>query len=406
MRFKLHLLSISNLLLLLLFLCGMNFKAKFFYFAFAIFIVQCFTKRNLHVSASASPYLFFSVIYAIYGYISSGPMESIRRLSFLLMYIVGYDSTISKCSGEKAYENVEKWMRDSLLVFSTGAFLHYFLNMLTNFGKSIGRNTVDVWSGEILSATGQAALVCPMVGIAIASIVAPIQNKKRTVPIIVLVIIFVYNTMLAGRTLIAMVLLDAVFCIVLFTLFEQNSSKKIKTWAILIIIILLVIGLYQIDILGIKSLFEKSNLYARFFDMSTSGDMFEDKRMFRKSYFLIHMWEHMFGGMYMNEQVGYAHDLLLDAYDEAGIMALIPLIIIVFSSIKKAVVLVKSKVLSVQYNILILSFYFCVFLQFFMEPILAGERWLFAGFCLVNGCITAILKLKNNNMLQHKVDNL
>ena len=387
---RIRILEFDNIILLVLFLCGMNFQAKFFYFALGLFILQCLTKRYLHYDRMFCIYLLFSVVYCLYGF-SAGFMEVVRRIAFLCMYMVGFDSTMVHANSSND-EGLESWVIKCILFFSAGAFCHYFLNMITNIGSSIGRNTHDVWTGKILSATGQAALVCPMVGIAVARIIAPQQNKKRIYPIIAVVIILLYNTMLAGRTLIAMLLIDSLFCIILYSIFEDDMNRKLKTWGALIAIVLLAMALYQTNAFGVRSMFEQSNLYARFFGVTTANDLTEDSRMFRKGYYLTHMWDYLWGGKHMNAQVGFAHDLLLDCYDEAGILAAIPLLIIVISSVINFVRIARMHCFSHQNTILILSFYLCVFIQFFMEPILAGTRWLFAGFCLVNGCVNAMLK--------------
>lgn len=388
---RIRIIEFDNIILLVLFLCGMNFQAKFFYFAFGLFILQCLTKRYLHCDRMFWVYLLFSAVYCIYG-LSAGTMEVVRRLAFLCMYMVGYDSTMVHTNSSNDDEGIETWIIKCVLVFSIGAFFHYFLNMMTNIGSSIGRNTLDVWSGEILSATGQAALVCPMVGVAVARIIAPQTNKKRIIPIIAVLIILLYNTMLAGRTLIVMLLLDALFCIILYSVYEDNMNRKLKTWAALIVIIILALILYQMNAFGVRTMFEQSNLYARFFGVTTANDLTEDSRMFRKQYYLSHMWNYWWGGQHMNAQVGFAHDLLLDCYDEAGILAVIPLLIVVISSVNNVVRIARIHCFSNQNTILILSFYFCIFIQFFMEPILVGTRWLFAGYCLVNGCLNAVLK--------------
>lgn len=388
---RIRILEIDNIILLVLFLCGMNFQAKFFYFAFGLFILQCLTKRHLYYDRMFWVYFLFSAVYCAYG-LSAGTMEAVRRLAFLCVYMVGYNSTMSHINSYEDNEGLESWVIKCILFFSAGAFFHYFLNMITNIGSSIGRNTLDVWTGKILSATGQAALVCPMVGIVIARLIAPQKKKKRIFPMIAVVIILLYNMMLAGRTLIAMLLLDALFCIILYSVYEDDRNEKLKTWGILIAIVLLALALYQMNAFGIRTMFEQSNLYARFYESSTANDLTEDPRMVRKGYYLTHMWDYLWGGMHMNAQVGFAHDLLLDCYDEAGVFAAILLLIIVISSVKNVVRVARMHCFSNQNTILILSFYFCVFIQFFMEPILAGTRWLLAGFCLVNGCVNAMLK--------------
>lgn len=393
---RIRVLEFDNIIMLVLFLCGMNFQAKFFYFAFGLFILQCFSKRYLYYDRILWVYFLFSAVYCVYG-LSVGTMEAVRRMIFLCMYMFGYNSTMVHANSSKDNEGIEAWVVKCVLFFSIGAFFHYFLNMITNIGSSIGRNTFDVWSGEILSATGQAALACPMIGIAVARIIAPQNNKERILPIMAVVIILIYNMMLAGRTLIVMLLVDTLFCIMLYSIYEDNNKKKIKIWAVLIAIVLFSLTLYQMNIFGIRTMFEQSNLYARFYDSETANDFTEDSRMLSKGYYLTHMWNYWWGGQHMNAQVGYAHDLLLDCYDEAGILAAIPLLIIIIFSAQNIICLAQIHCLSIQNRIFMLSFYFCVFIQFFMEPILAGTRWLFAGFCLVNGCVNAVLKVQSKN---------
>lgn len=388
---RIRILKYDNIVLLMLLLCGMNFQAKFFYFAFGLFIVQCLTKRYLHYDRMFCIYFLFSVVYCVYGF-SAGIMEVVRRIAFLCMYMVGFDSSMVHANSSNDDQGIESWVIKCILFFSVGAFCHYFLNMITNIGSSIGRNTCDVWTGMILSATSQAALVCPMVGIAVARIIAPQTNKKKFFPIIAIVIILLYNTVLAGRTLIAMLLIDALFCIILYSMYEDDKNRKLQSWGALIVIVLLALVLYQMNAFGVRSMFEQSNLYARFFGVTTPNDLTEDSRMVHKGYYLTHMWDYLWGGKHMNAQIGFAHDLLLDCYDEAGIIAAIPLLIIVISSVKNLVRVARMHCFSHQNTIMILSFYLCVYIQFFMEPVLSGSRWLFAGFCLVNGCVNAILK--------------
>lgn len=78
--------TIENVLLIVtLFLMSMNFMAKFYYFAFAAFIILLLFNRKLCLDFSCVPYALLSVIMSLYNS-GNGIMAMLRVFAFVFMY--------------------------------------------------------------------------------------------------------------------------------------------------------------------------------------------------------------------------------------------------------------------------------------------------------------------------------
>ena len=96
------------------------------------------------------------------------------------------------------------------------------------------------------------------------------------------------------------------------------------------------------------------------------------------------------GSKIKNSGVGYAHDLLLDTYDEAGVFAFLALICFMISSVRTLLKCLKDMQMQLSYRTAVLSLYVAFFVEFFVEPIIQGLPWLFMLFCCVCGIVTQV----------------
>ena len=92
----------------------------------------------------------------------------------------------------------------------------------------------------------------------------------------------------------------------------------------------------------------------------------------------------------MRARFGYAHDLLLDAYDEYGVVAFLLLVAILIQGGLQVYRLLRYSNYSGGFKLALLLIYVAILLEFWVEPILAGMQWLFACYCLINGCVTGM----------------
>ena len=157
------------------------------------------------------------------------------------------------------------------------------------------------------------------------------------------------------------------------------------------ILCFLLLFAFIVDIGGVRTFVENSNFFSRFFE-SSGDDIAESGRLERKLYFLKHAWEYPFGGLHMQEEIGYAHDLLLDAYDEFGFLSLFLLIAILYDGLKKLLFVCKNKSIDLFIRLSFLCVYIAILLEFCVEPIIAGMQWFFICYCLINGCLAAMHK--------------
>ena len=375
--------TMSFVIIALLFLAAMNFDAKFFYFALGAAGVCILSGNKIKLNKFAIVYFAFSLLLALYSY-SGGLKVMLRFFAYVALYLVGYNFVFfnsQKKAEEKGYL--------ILLVISLGSYVHFILNYLINANAETGRNTIDIWSKEVWNATGQAALACLMIGLAVAWLLRPKRKILRLFSVLAFVGVFLYSLILAGRTVFALIALVFVLGFV-YLLFNQKSVlSSIKLIAFTVGLIFLVFVVISLNVGGIKDIIMESNLYQRFQDASLS-DLFDTGRSSRKVYFLKNMLRYPFGGLHMRAEVGYAHDLLLDAYDEFGLLAFLLLVAILVKGLLGLFKLCRNKSVSLCYRMAFLCIYAAVLMEFCVEPILAGMPWLFVCYCLMNGLIDGI----------------
>lgn len=371
-------------ILLLLCFAAMNFQAKFFYFVFISFALYCFFIKRIYISGELIVYLIFSCVYSIYA-INEGPMAVLRRLAFIMFFIVGYG-----VSQNKSKDHFEPWLRASLISLALGSFIHLLCNLILNFGHNIGRNILDIWSDEIMSATGQASLSCLSIGLAAAWFVYPRRKIERVLSLVITIIILLFNLILAGRTIFVMFSFSFIGCLILIWRQLKEINRKQNIVLIIFAVISLSFLAYSFDLFGIRTTIENSNFIHRFRYASTFSDWSDDSRMSNKTSYISNLFNYPFGGNHMKNMFGYAHDLLLDTYDYGGVLLCVPLLVIVISAIKSFWRFIKQNNVSLSTKLIVLGMIITIGIEFCFEPIFAGMPWIFACFAFIHGTICAI----------------
>lgn len=377
------------IILTFLFLAAMNFYAKFFYFVFAAFIMLIFTKQHLKVNIGMIPYILLGSYMAVYN-ADEGVLSVFRCFAYALCFIIGSNMILSisnnGLSDNGKFENQIRIGYAVLSAICLGSFVHFMLNFAINQQFVLGRNTNDIWTGERLSATIQASIACLMCGFGVSMIICPRKKFSRLVGIIAIIGIMAYNLMLAGRTLLIMIILVLAIGLVYFCLNSERPIHKNNTIIIVISIFVAIALAFTFNIAGVQDYILESNLFSRLDSMKVDG-MISGERTRRKILFLQNIWRYPFGGLHMRTQFGYAHDLLLDAYDEYGFLEVIFLLIILVSGIRNLICFCKNKDISISYRLSFLCVYISILCEFCIEPIFEGIPWLFVCYCLLNGCI-------------------
>ena len=376
----------------LLFLASMNFYAKFFYFAFAAFFALCLVQRKVIVNGISLLYLALSVLMAVYNF-DEGIKSMLRCLTPVCLYIVGSNIALGVSqsrNGSVWYdtERAEKTSFAALATIAAGSFTHYILNFLLNVGQSISRNTTDIWSGAIMAATGQATLACLMLGLSVAMVFLPKKKSLRYIGMVCIVGVLAYNLMLSGRTLFVISGILFALAIVYVSKTAGSSIKRVRTFTVIALALLAVVIIFTANVGGIRDAVLDSNFFKRF----EGGNLLSDNspRTEAKLNYLRDMLKYPIGGLHMRSQYGYAHDLLLDGYDEYGILGLLILLGILASGVRALYRLMIRTDYAKETKLAFLCVNCAVWLVFYVEPILPGMQWLFACYALINGIMDAM----------------
>lgn len=382
----------EKILLFVFFLSCLSFKNYDFHLMVIVFGLYLLSNGVIYFQKGLIPVVMLSLSILFFWESSlSGPTGICRWLSLPLAYIVGYGLPSPRLRKGYDVESAEKKARFCLVLASLGFFGHYSLNMLYNRGNDdLGRNTLDFWTGEVRSATGQAALACMAVGLFIAVLFSQYRLRYKVLSAAGLLILAVYNLTLSTRTIYFMMLAIAFVAAFYFLKSGPDGEKKLKPLIFVGILVLLVLILYYQDAFGLKTLVEDSEFYKRFFGQYKQ-DISEDTRWDNKLVYIKLMPEYLWGGHNILDKTGgYAHDIFLDTYDELGVFGFVAIIALIFSSVVKLITLVKNKNLTFLTKQLFLCVYAALYIEFMFEPIFAGLPGLLLVFCFFHGMVSRL----------------
>ena len=388
----------------LLFLCSMNFEAKFHYFVYGLFILLIFLQRTyLYLNPKSFLYLALNVVMALYC-VDEGILSVFRCLSSFMMYVVGLNLAMwnrrAACEENGVDHSSERFIYHVIVSICAGSFSHYLLNAVMNMDSMIGRNTIDIWSGEVMAATHQAGLACLILGLSVAGIFKPRRPYQKYLCILCIVAVLGYNFVLSGRAIIVILFVLFFVCALYVNKIEASLRKKIS-FVLKTLSCLFVIGAgFFFDVFGIKTRLLQTNLFERFSNILIFWD--NSARNEAKLQFIRQGWQYPFGGNHLLQQYGYAHDLLLDGYDEFGILGLILLVAILLTGIRSLYKLLRCSSYSHGLKIVFLGVYVSMLLVFCLEPILAGMVWLFVMFCFMNGIMDGMRYADRRNKGESK----
>lgn len=373
--------------LLLLCLMSMDFKTRFFYFAFILFGTMVIMQRlKFEIPQAVIPAAILAVSMCLFSNSTRGwALAMIRPLAYPLCVIVGYNLVLSN-----SREEMEKKIVGVAIALAIGAYCHYFLNMIINWGKTTDRNTIDIWTRTVISATGQSSLASLMIGIGIPMLFLEIKGKYKIIASAIIISIVYYNLMLGGRTL--FILLFALLIINIMTEWIKNRKPHMRL-RIIVVFLLLVILFFCIihfNLFGVVDTFQRSNFFARFFSKSGNENVIEDNRMSYKILYLKKMHLYPFGGDELHRAIGnrYAHDIFLDTYSDAGVFAFISVLIMVGCYIARTTRMYFNRYSNPAIKKILANLMMIIMVMFCTEPTIESTPWLFASFCVLYGSIS------------------
>lgn len=329
----------------LLFMAAMNLGGKFFYYVFLAFFLVFLSKRCLKVDKTTIVYLLLCALMAVGSY-GSGLLAVIRRFAPFCFYLVGVNliaNDTDSAADAPRRDVIQRKAYRLLAVVSLGSFSHYLLNYLYNRGAAVGRNTNDIWSGQAMAATGQNALACLMLGLSCAMLFFPMKEWHRWPAAAGIAVMLLYNMTLACRTMLVMLGI----LLLLGMLYPRQDTGYGTQLARNTIYTALLGGASAIVLalnpFGLRDRIWSSALVSRIVNPS-SAMLGNETRAYAKLAFIRSMPQYPLGGFHMKKRYGYAHDLLLDAYDGYGIFVFLLMLAVLAAGIWQLYVLLRRPI--------------------------------------------------------------
>lgn len=390
--------KVENIILnICVLLFGINFLYKCNYIVMGTFVLLLLFKKfkiNFGNLITLITLLLFSISWFIF---SDG--HEIAGICLPLCYLIGCNIDEHD---EKGIVKFILLVAISLALYTTLFFINNaIVNGITNYDVF---NQPNIWTGRPLWATNimlYSSLFYSCFGYILFS--NNINIKFMLIYFIVFAINAFYALMLSRRAALLMIGLSVVISFMYKLLFDDKNERK-KLLKLLVVVAIIFIFLsfillisYKNNIFNIKTIIMKTDLYERFIGPMQLWRLFYDSgRSSIRNEFMKYFFDYPWGGSKIHEIIGnYSHDLWLDAYDVAGIIAMILIIASTVILIVKINNIMKNKNISIGLKTLVISLFICVLAQCCIEPIMEACRAYMFGVCMIHGSLEMIEKGKN-----------
>lgn len=319
--------------------------------------------------------LLFGVTYVIFGQLT---------LSYVEYYLVATLSAFLAghyCSGI-INNDVEKSTKALIYTVVFAEATHALLNTIVNVG-TVRWRLIDFFRGY-RSATGSAFINTFVFSLAFVFVFIEQRRLIRIIGITCVAISFVYSLILGTRS--TYIILAFVFVVDTFLYFQERLDVRhyIRFAMVILTIVLISDILYKNNMMGIRTMVRRSNLFFRFTEVGLErSDRFRIDSVFNGMRSLL---EHPFGGQI---ELRYFHNMWLDAGRIGGIFPFVFLVLYSSSAMIHAVKLFIKKKLDTGYRFIILSIYIGVMINCFTEPVLEGIMESYLVFIFINGLVDA-----------------
>ncbi len=369
-------------ILLILFLMALNAFGRFYYMAFfAAALLVIVRYEAIKLPRAMLPALLLSISLCLFSPNASVSLLGLlKQFTYPLCVVIGYNLV----DGEKLKKR-QSQTTHLTLALALGAYGHYLLNLLLNRGVVAERNMIDFWTRTTLSATGQATMACMIVAVSVAFLFMSNGKTVKVFMVAILVSVLYYNLKLAGRTLLVLMAVALLVAFVMKLAVSESRAARMRLIAGIVAAALIIMIVFLTNAFNLQNVIEESNFYDRFYGKNAMG-ISEDGRFDKKLQYISVMLDHPFGGGNIRARVGsYAHDIILDTYDEGGLFAMIAILLMLLDMIIKCARIIRGKRITGDCKILTATFLTVIMLEFMVEPILQGMPWLMASYCVLYG---------------------
>ena len=356
-------------------------------FLMAAFVITVFNAMNQSVLVIENfDFLIaaFFGVYILFSWVSSSKNEIEPVAQFMMLYMMGR-YMIKTCR-----EDGDGKKRFFLLILLLGAVAISLNATVTVFSSDInsqGRLS-DFWTGQLLSQTQLAAWEIMLISFMPFLVVSQdVLSKTQRILLLILVIASVASVfILSSRTGLIVVLLALILSVRM--MFKIGNSRML---AVFIAFCLIGFIFFIFDLFGLRTAVLDSNLVKRLIQ-NEGYQIFKSERFDNYAFVLSNFFSHMLGGYnYRNAIGGEIHNIFLDLYDEAGIVALVLFLIIAVLVARRVYYVCKNKNSALSFRLAIGCWFFINTLQLMVEPVWDyGSRAYLAFFFFSIGALVTV----------------
>lgn len=286
----------------------------------------------------------------------------------------------------------EEYIIKCIFAIMIGLFIHAMLNFSINIGSE-SRNTIDFWTGKVMSATLQGILLTPIFSLIFFTIIFIKEKKVKIVMAICFIFALAYDMVIATRSALVIAVLSFIISFISYIIMDNSRKNKIKMLSVIFIIIFIAVLLYVNNAFNINSIIKESNLYSRIGKDETEKSDYN--RIEAQIEGIKQVIEYPFGvpKNILTAGLSYAHNMWLDTARQTGIIPLTFLILFFILNIKSFIKLIRNRKIMLKLKILLISVYATFLLMFSIEPILQAMPVAFALFCMIMGFVDTLTKI-------------
>lgn len=397
----------QSLKYVLLFLLGVNFGNKFYYFVPLFIIIVLLqdgkTLLSKRICKRFLVLLIFSIIY-LYGIFRSNGTnltKIIVYMSFPFMYLIGYFFKTRN----------EQW-KTSVLTLIIGLAFHGVLNLSTNSAILLGgfgaRSTIDFWIKSEWIMTGQISLFILIAGCTYYMFFCLSKKENvilKSMLIILLILGLIYNVLGATRTVIYACVLDIVIGIFISIWKKhKNSTKLFKYIFSTALVIFCLWGIYSLNIFNIKTIMESTPLFQRIERLNTVANS-TNERQEQVYLALTQLFDYPLGGYKMNfpgmGKIDFIHNTWLNIAYAVGYIPCILFLIFCFSGLKDCITILKKD--TENNAVFVCGIFIVAMVYMYLEPVCEAVPSFITIFCFICGRISyrvEYIKNKERNVCE------
>lgn len=351
----------------------------FFIGAFCLLLLM---RKRINISFDTFLLLGFAAVYMMSEYFSSGTF-TLRIILIPIAFIAGFNIKNRIC---------EKDILSFYAILAAGMTSHIILSfaseIIKNRGIYFSSMHSDIWSSSITSTTGMMVNFTLFIPLLMYCFIA---RKKAWTAFATALICLIYGVIVGSRTCIALTLAALIVCVTVALIFGSGERRSLLIFiAVLAGAAFVIYLMYSFNIAGVKDLWNRSYLSARFASNSANNEsIFSTGRWDIKAKYISNMFDYPWGGGKLRTEVcvSYAHDIWLDTWSYGGAISFVILIVYIARILMRLASLFRHtedasvKVFTACYAVVMM-------IQLMIEPIIQGAPVFFISVAFIDGIIS------------------